>query len=104
VPVPLFKVRKTFAKVHSFPKTKPKTRIPLIVDSICISTVQLAVSPPLLMCYPNVVPIFLAFDHLSPVYSYDDFIKMMDWMPNIVEVVFEGKEVVEINELGHIEI
>jgi 2,3-bisphosphoglycerate-dependent phosphoglycerate mutase len=25
-------------------------------------------------------------------------------MPNIVEVVFEGKEVIEINELGHIEI
>ena len=43
-------------------------------------------------------------DYLSPVYGYDDFIKMMDWMPNIVEVVFEGKEVIEINELGHIEI
>ncbi len=43
-------------------------------------------------------------DHLSPAYGYDDFIKMMDWMPNIVEIVFEGKEVVEINELGHIEI
>ncbi|WP_338802620.1 hypothetical protein WAA20_07970 [Butyrivibrio fibrisolvens] len=56
------------------------------------------------MCYPNEVSIFLAFDHLSPVYGYDNFIKMMDWMPNIVEVVFEGKEVVEINELGHIEI
>ena len=27
----------------------------------------------------------------------------MDWMPNIVEIVFEGKEAVEINEIGHIE-
>ena len=42
-------------------------------------------------------------DHLSPIYGYDDFIRMMDWMPNIVEIVFEGKEVVEINEIGHID-
>lgn len=28
-------------------------------------------------------------DYLSPAYGYDDFIKMMDWMPNIVEIVFE---------------
>jgi 2,3-bisphosphoglycerate-dependent phosphoglycerate mutase len=42
-------------------------------------------------------------DHLSPIYGYDDFIRMMDWMPNIVEIIFEGKEVVEINEVGHID-
>ncbi len=42
-------------------------------------------------------------DYLSPAYGYDDFIRMMDWMPNIVEIVFDGKEVVEIKEIGHIE-
>ncbi len=42
-------------------------------------------------------------DYLSPAYGYDDFVRMMDWMPNIVEIVFEGKEVVAINELGHLE-
>ena len=33
-------------------------------------------------------------DYLSPVYGYDEFIRMMDWMPNIVEIVFEGKKAV----------
>ena len=42
-------------------------------------------------------------DYLSPDYGYDDFLRMMDWMPNIVEIVFDGKDVVAINELGHIE-
>lgn len=28
---------------------------------------------------------------------------MMDWMPNIVEIVFDGTRAVEINELGHLE-
>ena len=41
-------------------------------------------------------------DYLSPEYGYDDFIRMMDWMPNIVEIVFDRKEVVAINELGHL--
>jgi 2,3-bisphosphoglycerate-dependent phosphoglycerate mutase len=41
--------------------------------------------------------------YLSPKYGYDDFLRMMDWMPNIVEIVFDGKEVVAINELGHME-
>ncbi len=27
---------------------------------------------------------------------------LMDWMPNIVEIVFNGKEAVEINELAHV--
>ncbi len=40
-------------------------------------------------------------DYLSPEYGYDDFIRMMDWMPNIIEIVFVGKDVVAINELGH---
>jgi 2,3-bisphosphoglycerate-dependent phosphoglycerate mutase len=31
-------------------------------------------------------------DYLSPAYGYDEFIRMMDWMPNIVEIVFEGKK------------
>jgi 2,3-bisphosphoglycerate-dependent phosphoglycerate mutase len=43
----------------------------------------------------------LAF--LSPEYGYDDFIRMMDWMPNIIEIVFNGKKVDAINELGHLE-
>ena len=42
-------------------------------------------------------------DFLSPQYGYDDFLRMMDWMPNIVEVVFDGKKVIAINELGHLE-
>ncbi|MBE5842385.1 MAG: histidine phosphatase family protein [Butyrivibrio sp.] len=42
-------------------------------------------------------------DYLSPAYGYDEFIRMMDWMPNIVEIVFEGKKAVEINEVGHID-
>ena len=42
-------------------------------------------------------------DYFSPEYGYDDFIRMMDWMPNIVEIVFEGKKAVEINEIGHIQ-
>ena len=41
-------------------------------------------------------------DFLSPEYGYDDFIRMMDWMPNIIEIVFDKKEVVAINELGHL--
>ena len=41
-------------------------------------------------------------DYLSSEYGYDDFIRMMDWMPNIVEIVFDGKEVAAINELGHL--
>jgi 2,3-bisphosphoglycerate-dependent phosphoglycerate mutase len=41
--------------------------------------------------------------YLSPEYGYDDFIRMMDWMPNIIEVVFDGKNVSGINELGHLE-
>lgn len=40
-------------------------------------------------------------DYLSPEYGYDDFIRMMDWMPNIVEIVFDKRDVVEINEIGH---
>ena len=40
-------------------------------------------------------------DALSPDYGYDDFVRMMDWMPNIVEIVFDGTRAVEINELGH---
>lgn len=43
-------------------------------------------------------------DSLSSAYGYDDFIRMMDWMPNIVEIVFDGKEVAEINELAHIDV
>ena len=43
-------------------------------------------------------------DSLSSDYGYDDFIRMMDWMPNIVEIVFDGKEVAEINELAHIDV
>jgi 2,3-bisphosphoglycerate-dependent phosphoglycerate mutase len=31
-------------------------------------------------------------DYLSLAYGYDEFIRMMDWMPNIVEKVFEGKK------------
>ena len=42
-------------------------------------------------------------DYLSPEYGYNDFVRMMYWMPNIVEIVFDGKEAIEINELGHIE-
>ena len=41
-------------------------------------------------------------DSLSSDYGYDEFVKMMDWMPNIVEIVFNGKEAVEINELAHV--
>ena len=40
-------------------------------------------------------------DYLSPKYGYDDFIRMMDWMPNIVEIVFDKRDVVEINEIAH---
>ena len=40
-------------------------------------------------------------DYLSPEYGYDDFIRMMDWMPNIVEIVFDKRDVAEINEIGH---
>lgn len=42
-------------------------------------------------------------DYLSPEYGYDDFIRMMDWIPNIVKIVFDRKEVVAINKLGHLE-
>ena len=42
-------------------------------------------------------------DYLSPKYGYNDFIRMMDWMPNIIEVVFDSKNVISINELGHLE-
>ena len=42
-------------------------------------------------------------DFLSPEYGYDDFIRMMDWMPNIVEIAFDGKEVAAIEEIGHLE-
>lgn len=40
--------------------------------------------------------------YLSSEYGYDDFIRMMDWMPNIVEIVFNGKKAAAINELGHL--
>ncbi len=43
-------------------------------------------------------------DYLSPEYGYDDFLRMMDWMPNIVEIIFDDTDVVAINELGHIEV
>ena len=42
-------------------------------------------------------------DYLSQKYGYDDFIRMMDWMPNVVEIDFNGKKVVAINEIGHLE-
>ena len=42
-------------------------------------------------------------DYLSPEYGYDDFTRKMYWMPNIVEIVFDKRDVVEINELCHIE-
>jgi 2,3-bisphosphoglycerate-dependent phosphoglycerate mutase len=34
----------------------------------------------------------IIYNYLSPAYGYDEFIRMMDWMPNIVEIVFEGKK------------
>ncbi|MCR5341837.1 MAG: hypothetical protein K6E70_00540 [Butyrivibrio sp.] len=43
-------------------------------------------------------------DYFSSEYGYDDFLRMMDWMPNIVEIIFDGTDVVTINELGHIEV
>ena len=42
-------------------------------------------------------------DYLSPKYGYNDFIRLMDWRPNIIEVVFDSKNVISINELGHLE-
>ena len=41
-------------------------------------------------------------DYLSPEYGYEDFLRMMDWMPNIVEVEFEGEKVISIKELGYV--
>lgn len=41
--------------------------------------------------------------YYNPNFSCDDFLRIIDWMPYIVEMDFEGQELISITELAHIE-
>ncbi len=43
------------------------------------------------------------FNYFNPEFGCDDFLRIIDWMPYIVEMDFEGLELVKITELAHIE-
>lgn len=43
------------------------------------------------------------FNYYNPEFGCDDFLRIIDWMPYIVEMDFEGQELVKITELAHIE-
>ncbi|MBQ3269495.1 MAG: histidine phosphatase family protein [Clostridia bacterium] len=41
-------------------------------------------------------------NHFDPDFGCDDFLRIIDWMPYIVEMTFEGHERVGMRELGHV--
>ncbi len=43
------------------------------------------------------------FNYYNPEFGCNDFLRIIDWMPYIVEVDFEGQEPVSITEIAHIE-
>ncbi len=42
-------------------------------------------------------------NYYIPEFGCDDFLRIIDWMPYIVEMDFEGQDFVSISELAHIE-
>lgn len=42
-------------------------------------------------------------NYYNPKFGCDDFLRIIDWMPYVVELDFEGQELVGIAELAHIE-
>lgn len=42
-------------------------------------------------------------NYYNPEFGCDDFLRIIDWMPYIVEMDFEGQNLVERSELAHIE-
>ncbi len=43
------------------------------------------------------------FHYYNPQFGCDDFLRIIDWMPYIVEMDFEGQQLMGIHELAHIE-
>ena len=41
-------------------------------------------------------------NHFDPAFGCDDFLRIIDWMPYIVEMTFEGHERVGMREVGHV--
>ena len=42
-------------------------------------------------------------NYYNPEFGCDDFLRIIDWMPYIVEMDFEGRELVGVKELAHVE-
>lgn len=42
-------------------------------------------------------------NYYKPEFGCDDFLRIIDWMPYVVELDFEGQELVAISELAHVE-
>lgn len=42
-------------------------------------------------------------NYYIPEFGCDDFLRIIDWMPYIVEMDFEGQKLISISELAHIE-
>jgi len=42
-------------------------------------------------------------NYYNPEFGCEDFLRIIDWMPYIVELDFEGQELVGITELAHVE-
>jgi len=41
--------------------------------------------------------------HYNPDFGCDEFLRIIDWMPYIVEMDFEEQELIHVTELTHIE-
>lgn len=42
-------------------------------------------------------------NYYKPEFGCDDFLRIIDWMPYVVELDFKGQELVAISELAHVE-
>ena len=42
-------------------------------------------------------------NYYNPEFGCDDFLRIIDWMPYIVEMDFEGRKLVGVKELAHVE-
>ena len=42
-------------------------------------------------------------NHFDPSFGCDDFLRIIDWMPYVLKAAFDGHELAELTEVGHVE-
>jgi len=42
-------------------------------------------------------------NHYNPQFGLEDFLRIVRWMPYVIEMVFEGEKLLEIRELAYVD-